>query len=133
MIAPASKLGKGVAHQKRKVPFAFTPIPRTFFTWLPTLSGPEITVYLAIASETLAYNKFSASIPMTVLSERTGMHRASISRAIARLIDRELLRTTVAMKRVTRYEMLTPPAFDVSKLRHETEFDVAIMRHEEAV
>lgn len=119
---------------KKLVPFVFTPIPRTFYTWLPVLSCAELRVYMAITDETLRFNKFSAKIPMTRLTKATSLHRVSISRATKELSNRGLLRMTAGKKSVTQYELLTPPRMDnVAPVLHKTEVHVAPALHERAI
>jgi hypothetical protein len=114
------------------VPFTFVPIPRTFVGWLPHLKDPEVRVYLALATQSLAYNTFACTMPMTVLQEFThGLSRTTIFRAVKSLEDRGLLRVERGVKRVSRYEILTPPC--VSPVQHAAEFDVAPVKHGKAV
>lgn len=100
-------MNASVQRARRKVPFTFTPLPRTFFAWLPHLTAAELKTYLAIADETLTYNRFEMNIPMTRLTKATGLHRVTIGRAAASLVERGLLRTSGARKSVTKYEILT--------------------------
>lgn len=96
--------------KRRKIPFTFVPIPRTFLGWLPHLSDSEVRVYLAIAAHTLDRNTFSAPVPMTVLHEYSkGLHRSTLYRAIKSLESRGLLAVTRATKHVSRYEIKAPP------------------------
>jgi hypothetical protein len=122
-----------VSRKKRfEVPYTFLPVPKTFFTWLPYLSGNEIKIYMAIGTHTLQFKKFAATIPMSELQRLTGLCRDTISGNVLKLEKCGLLKVSRAMKRVSKYEILTPPC--VGALRHEeTEQCVGSFRHEKAV
>jgi hypothetical protein len=125
---------KGLRQAKRRVPYTFTPIPKTFFTWLHVLKPIEATVYMAIAGHTLGISDISGlqKIPMSILSQDTGLHRASISRAIKALAGHGLISVKSARKAVSAYEILTPPYFkdlavNVATERHKATQTAAVM------
>lgn len=121
---------RGLKQAKRTIPYTFTPIPRTFFSWLGVLKPAETTVYLAIVNHTLSYSRMSVRVPMTVLSNDTGLNRRSVYRAIVGLSGCGLISVSGAKKSVTCYEILTPPQFLGGKIHatqksHEQTSDVA--------
>lgn len=118
--------------QRFKIPFTYTPLPKTFYTWLPQLSGTEIKVYLAIGKHTLDYHKFAATVPMEELSRLTGLGRVTIWGAVKKLEQRGILKVSRGVKKVSRYEILTAPY--VQELEHiENEPCVQNIEHEKAV
>lgn len=79
---------------RRKIPFAYTPIPNTLFEWQPHLSPAAFAVQSAIFRLTWGYGKTSDTIAISQLAEITGIPRRTIDLALKELRDAGLLSVT---------------------------------------
>jgi DNA-binding MarR family transcriptional regulator len=72
-------------------------------------SPASYLVYLCIYRHTHAENRPSAAISYSVLAEATGLSKRSVQKAVARLLERRLIRKRQAGPTVTPiYTALTP-------------------------
>jgi hypothetical protein len=90
---------------RRKIPFAFTPIPHALYGWLGVLSKNELAVYLAIMRFCWAPTKSgSDTIAISQIVQLTGIARRSVDRTLHSLKARGLLKVTGSIKKPRVYE-----------------------------